>query len=156
MAQLSYNAANADPIPGMIADAAGAPQKIQSYNVTEALPMFGIGVQKVAADENGIELVDGGSGMVVGVVCRQLATVEDSHAVGDAAAVMRRGRIYVYVDGDVTPDDTVYCRHTVNTGKLILGAFRADNDGGKAQAVTAKFLTSASAGGVAVLDINLP
>lgn len=157
MSQTSYQSDPADPVAGMIADACGAPTKIESYNATEDFASFGVAAQKVSADDDGIEEVSGGSGTIVGVIVRQLATVNDAPVAEDAVAVMRRGRIYVYVDDDVTPDDTVYVRHTVNTGKTVLGAFRNDNDGGKAQALaTSKFLTSASAGGVAVLDINLP
>ena len=156
MAQLAYNAANADPVPGMIADACGAPVKIQSYNATEDFDMFGIAAQKKAADDNGIEEVSGGAGTIAGVIVRQLATVKDAPVAEDAVAVMRRGRIYVYVDADVTPDDAVYVRHTAAGPLTVLGAFTKTNDGNTQALATAKFLTSASAGGVAVLDINLP
>jgi len=34
MSQTSYNSDLSDPVAGMIADASGAPTKIQSYNAT--------------------------------------------------------------------------------------------------------------------------
>lgn len=122
---------------------------------------FGRAVAKVSADENGVEKPDSGSSVIVGVSLRDLTIEYDSSnenlypALSDVS-VMRRGQVYVYVEEDVTPDDAVFVRHTANGGLTDLGAFRTDSDSSNALALTtAKFLTSASAGGVAILDLNI-
>lgn len=73
--------------------------------------------------------------------------------------VMRRGRIGVYVDQTVTPQSVPHWRHTSSGANTVLGAWRADIDSNTALPVprgAARFIEGASAGGVAVLEINLP
>jgi hypothetical protein len=71
--------------------------------------------------------------------------------------VMRRGRIGAYVEEAVTPDSTPHYRKAANGSLTVLGAFRTDRDGGTAlPADGCQFLSSASAGGVAEMEINLP
>lgn len=65
--------------------------------------------------------------------------------VGQLLSVLRRGQAWVVCETDVaiTAGAVAYVRCTQNgAGKLQLGAFRADNDGGKAFAVKARFLTA--------------
>jgi len=74
-----------------------------------------------------------------------------------AVHVMIRGRIGVYVDQAVTPASDVYMRVTTSGANTVLGAFRADADSGTAIRIRgARFIESASAAGVAVLEINNP
>lgn len=76
---------------------------------------------------------------------------------GEPVSMLTKGRVYVWVDGDVTADDPVYCRFVAGTGDELIGRFRADDDSGKAFLVSdAVWRVGASAGGLAVLEINKP
>lgn len=71
--------------------------------------------------------------------------------------VMTKGRVLVKVEEAVTPTSKVFVRHTIN-GANVPGGFRASIDTDKAFEITsgARYLSSASAGGLAVLEVNLP
>lgn len=78
------------------------------------------------------------------------------YAATDPVPVLRRGRIFVTVEQAVTSDDPVYVRHTAS-GTYVRGGFRKDVDTARALPWTAAaYVTSAAAGGVAVVEINLP
>jgi hypothetical protein len=78
------------------------------------------------------------------------------YAATDPVPVLRRGRIYVTVEQAVTSDDLVYVR-IIASGTYVRGGFRKDADTDKAARWTAaNYVTSAAAGGVAVVEINLP
>ena len=64
----------------------------------------------------------------------------------------------VIVEEDVTPDDDVFFRHSgAGASPEAIGRFRTDADTANADQVnSARWLTSAVAGGLAVLGINLP
>lgn len=73
--------------------------------------------------------------------------------------VLRKGRMWVKVETAVTPASTVYFRHAApGASPEAIGRFRANNDGGDATACPSgvRFLTSASAGSLAILEVNLP
>jgi len=72
-----------------------------------------------------------------------------------AMDVLREGRIYVQVEDDVVKTGPVFVRFVAGAGEQ-LGAFRSDADGGDAVALPgASFKTSASAGGLAALQVNV-
>lgn len=76
---------------------------------------------------------------------------------GEPVSMLTKGRVYVLVDGDVTSDDPVYCRFVAGAGDKLIGRFRADDDSGTALLVPdAVWRVGASAGGLAVLEINKP
>lgn len=78
---------------------------------------------------------------------------------GDAVAVLTRGRIYVTVENNVTSDSPVYWRQIATLSNPNLGSFRSDSDGGNAILLSnniVRWITSASAGNLAVLEINQP
>jgi len=76
---------------------------------------------------------------------------------GEAVSMLTRGRVYVYVDQDVTSDDPVYLRYVAGAGESEIGRFRMDSDSGNAFLVSdARYVVGASAGGLAILEINLP
>ena len=78
------------------------------------------------------------------------------YALGDCMSVMRKGRIYVEVEDAVVAGGAAFVRFTA-TSPEILGAFRSDADTADAVALpNAFFRTAAAAGGIAVLEINLP
>lgn len=79
------------------------------------------------------------------------------YADTEAVNVVIKGRMWVKVEEAVTPASNVYVRHTAS-GANVPGGFRASADTDKAFQVTsgARYLTSASAGGLAVLELNMP
>ncbi len=76
----------------------------------------------------------------------------------EAINVLRKGRIWVKPEQAVTPESDVYIRHTqAVTAAHTVGRFRTDADTAKAdQLSTARWITSASANELAVLEINVP
>jgi len=75
---------------------------------------------------------------------------------GEMIPGLRRGRVYVEVEQAVDSDDTVYVRFEANSNGEP-GGFRKDADTNTAIAWTgAKYVTSASAGGIAEIELNLP
>lgn len=78
---------------------------------------------------------------------------------GDAVPVLTRGRIYVTVENTVTSDSPVYWRQIATMSNPVLGSFRSDSDSGNAILLPSnqvRWITSASAGNLAVLEINQP
>lgn len=79
------------------------------------------------------------------------------YAEKSAVSVLTRGRIYVLAEQDVAVGDPVYLRHTANGAGKDKGQFRKDSDTNKAYLLAgARFIRGASAGSVAVVEINLP
>lgn len=79
-----------------------------------------------------------------------------TYQVGDSVAIAYRGEIAVTVEEAVAPGDAVYVRYDTGTGSQK-GAFRASADSSTAALLPgARYLTTASAGGVAVVDLNMP
>jgi hypothetical protein len=101
------------------------------------------------------------AGLVAGVTVHTQALEQAaSNAVGYAAdsamSVMRKGRIYVAVEDAVTKGGTPYVRYTAN-GSFTIGSFRSDDDSSKAAALPcARYARAAAAGGITVLELNLP
>lgn len=71
--------------------------------------------------------------------------------------VLRKGRVWVIVEENVTQSMNVYVRFAAGAGGTNLGAFRASDDSGTAaQLGSARYATSSVAGGLAQLELNLP
>jgi hypothetical protein len=82
-----------------------------------------------------------------------------SIAPGEDMSVGYQGRWYVTVEVAVSAEDPAYFRTTANGSLTQLGAWRNNSDSGNADAVpngSARFKTSAAAGGIAELQINIP
>lgn len=76
---------------------------------------------------------------------------------GEAVSLLTRGRVYVKVENAVSSDDQVYLRFVSGGAGEEVGQFRSDNAGGNAVLVAdARWIFGASAGGLAVLEINMP
>ncbi len=91
----------------------------------------------------------------------QLAQDRDTGAVTypqySMVNAVRKGRIWVTVEEAVTSDDSVYLRFKANGTGKDPGQFRKSSDSSKAILVSgARFVTSAGAGELAVVEINLP
>ncbi len=163
MSQTAYNMMGPESISGMLDDASGSPKNIVTRNNPLVEIPFGRAVAKIAGDDDGIKLPDGGAVTLEGVCLESRAlpegsaTLDSAWPVKSAVPILRRGRVRVYVEEAVTPADDVYVRHTANGQLTQLGAFRTDNDGGNALAfAAAKYVKSAGAGEIATVDVNLP
>jgi len=79
---------------------------------------------------------------------------------GDAVPCMTRGRVWVTVENTVTSDSPVYWRITPTLANPQVGGFRSDSDSGNAILLPAttgiRWILGATAGNLAVLDINQP
>jgi len=73
-----------------------------------------------------------------------------------AMSICRRGRVYVEVEDAVTVGGQVFVRFSAGATEQ-LGAMRSDADTADAVALPyARFKTSAAAGGIAIVELNLP
>ena len=74
----------------------------------------------------------------------------------DVMSVMRKGRIYVEVEDAVTAGAQAFVRFEATSPELH-GAFRSDADTADAVALPGAFFrTTTAAGGIAILEVNLP
>lgn len=79
----------------------------------------------------------------------------DGYAAQSAVNVLRRGVLWVKVEEAVVAEDAVYVR-AVAAGAEVAGAFRKTADGTDTIALSGcKFLSSAAAGALALVDINI-
>ena len=70
--------------------------------------------------------------------------------------VLRRGVVWVATSEAVDPTSAVYVQIVDNGGLKVLGSFRTDNDGGKAQQVTNAQFYGVYSSGKAALQLNMP
>lgn len=80
---------------------------------------------------------------------------------GDAVPVLTRGRIYVLIEtgSTVSSDGPVYWRVAPTMSNPQVGGFRGDSDSGNAILIPStqvRWITSATGGNLAVLEINQP
>ncbi len=75
---------------------------------------------------------------------------------GAVLSLLRKGRIWVTVEDGCTVGDRLYVRYSANGGNTQLGACRATDDSGHAIDLTkiGQYVTSASAGGLAMLEVD--
>lgn len=164
MVQTSIQSALDQGIPGGIARS--APTGIDSVFATEAMPAGVVAVQATAtvdSDNRSAELPSGGAGIPLGILVHSHseAALADTDGVvygaNRVASVMRQGEIFVEVEDAVTAGGSVFYRHTANGPLTQLGAIRSDADtANAAQLAGARFKSSASAGGLAIVEVNIP
>lgn len=78
------------------------------------------------------------------------------YPVGQAVAVLRRGRIWVAVEEAVNAGDQAYVRYSSGGGGTQLGAFRKSADTATAAALKgSRYMTTTTGAGLALLEINL-
>lgn len=162
MPQLTYDYQLPAGFPGERADA-------DAYSaltcVATAATAFGLAVAQ-SGSGNQCALPAAAADKIVGITMHTAReqgyqTGTTQYESGDPLPVMTKGRIFVTAEQAVAPGDPVFVRFAVNGGNNVLGALRkdADNPGAGATAVQlpgAVFRTSASAGAIAVVEINLP
>lgn len=85
-----------------------------------------------------------------------IGSVNQGYKNNSTMSVIRKGAVYVVVENAVVAGGSVFVR-AIATGNEKRGAVRADADGTDAAIVpSATFRTGASAGGFAIVEINLP
>lgn len=88
-------------------------------------------------------------------IARTDASGNPSHRARTMIPVMRKGHVYVIVEEAVTEGQQAFVRYAA--GGLGLGSFRASTGTSEAAALPAAvYIRSASANGLAVLELNLP
>lgn len=86
---------------------------------------------------------------------REQASGAETYQNGAAVSVKHKGRIWVRVQDAVAEDGDVYCRYASAVTGYGLGSFRSDADSTTAAKVPgAKYVTSASAGGLALVELS--
>jgi len=98
--------------------------------------------------------------IALGVVVRDQALENGSSSTvtnkKSAVGIMTEGNIYVEVESAVDQTKSVYVRYTAAAGKQV-GQFGGDSASGAAAVLPgARWMSKATAGGTAILAINLP
>jgi hypothetical protein len=164
MAITSYANKPADSFPGMLHGL--QPRNIVTgLNKVTAIP-FGTGAVQAGTGDRDIVVPSASTDVFVGVSLHQhveqgYGSVNATHAVNSAVPLLRRGQVWVMAEQAVTPSDPVFVRYTangtINGVVTAAGQFRKDADTSRAlQIPNARWVTSAAAGGLAVLEVNLP
>lgn len=162
MSQTSYSLAQAIAMPGLLGDSGF--HDVLSGIASTAMG-FGLGVLKGTADSDlALPGVSGDVAKIRGVTVHQhkeqdLSSVAQ-YKQKDAVSVLHKGRIWVMVEEAVVPGDAVYVRYAAggngvgSFGKTAGSTERAQLSDGS-QGSKAKYLTSASANGLALLEVAL-
>lgn len=151
--QTTYNEFPDIALEGQIADI--SPRTILHRAGEEEIP-FGYAVIGGTADTQ-VKLPTKTGDKIVGVVTHTHAREVEAATKLDMLNVMIRGAVYVRPETAVSAGGAVYVRHTAGDPGEDPGRFRADGDTDKADLLAgARWRTSAGAGKLAILEINLP
>jgi hypothetical protein len=157
LADLAAELDSLDDISATVTDA----REITVVSNIGAVLLENIAVTGGASQANGSVAYDSNE-VFVGVAILEQAHEQDLdgnvfYKATDAVSTMTRGRIYVFVEDAVTVASPVYLRFADNGAGKVRGQFRSDDDSGNAFLVEgARFTKGAEAGGLAVLEVNLP
>ena len=162
MSQTTYSVEATVAFEGMLGDPSGGPSRrsISLANEDSAAAFFGRGVTFGTDPDTQFALPSGTGAVLAGITVHRHETqdaTDDGIAQDETCELLRGGRIWVLPEDAVTPTSDVYWRHTTGGAGEVIGQFRTDADTAQADQVTsARWLTSASAGNPALLEINLP
>jgi hypothetical protein len=148
--QTSYDLHPAIGFPGQIA----RPSQFQNVDDAFVEPSAGLApglaVIRGTADNEAAALTE--TGEILGVTVARAARESADFAEGEVAGVMTKGRIYVEVEDAVEAGDQAFARFS---GSGTAGAFRSDADTASARLFPGVYRTSAGAGGIAVLEVDV-
>lgn len=161
MSQTSYSINQPVAQAGQLYDL-GPNDFISATDLTEVVP-FGVALVQGAGDNQcHLPAASGDIAKLLGVSVlvqtkeQALLTSIVNYPVHSTISVLRKGRVWVQVEEAVVSMDPVFIRYAAGTGSQ-LGAFRKSADAGTAgQADGCVFRSSASTGGFAVVEFNLP
>lgn len=145
-------------VPGLIYDSSFRDVVSRAAEVAIG---FGLGVAR-GTDPDVQVALPGAGDAIVGVSVFDTSQPTGGYAIGDAVPVITRGRIWVQVEDAVAPGGGVFVRHTAKGDNTTIGAFRSDADATAdpvdtaVQLAGAEYLTTAIAGGLALVSINRP
>jgi hypothetical protein len=151
---------------GLIADSFQPKDVLSKVNLTE-LSYLGRFVSRAAGGDDRIKAPaaagDVAADTLVGVVGHSHAqestrdSEDPAYAIKATVPVLKKGRIWVVVEEAVDAGKPVYVRHTANGPLVKLGACRSDADTANAAVAPGCFFAStATAAGLAQVDVNLP
>lgn len=161
MAQTTYNLRRDIGIAGDLADS--SPADVASMRNDDAASMeFGHAVAHASAsDEGSADKLTAITGEIVAGIAMRLNSYSDTQLDADGVVpgnhinVLRKGRIYVKCEDGCSIGDRLFIR-AVASGGEIAGALRASADGSDTidSSTQGEWRTSASAGGLAVLEVD--
>ncbi len=160
MSQTSYSATMTYGIEGQLADS-GPVDILSRVNGEASLEIaFGLGVKKGTGDEAVLSPTAEGD-RIEGIVVHSHAYAKTTELdtgvkAKGSLSILRKGRILVKVEEAVVRGDRGWCRAVAGAGGTRLGAWRKSDVGAETIDCTtqAEFLTSASANGLAVLEVD--
>lgn len=144
---------------GMLADASNFEAFSRAFE-TDADYEFGR-VAIAGASDNTFKAPAGASGIVLGVTLYNptFAGGEEKPADGinldKVVALCRKGVVWVTVSEDVDYGDPVYFQHTAGGGAAV-GDWYKTADANRDQIAAAQFVSTATSGNLAKLQLNLP
>ena len=155
--QSLYNTAPAVAIEGMVADSSRQ-LDVLSRAANDAIPAGRLVVRQ-AEGKCKLPVATGEitGGTALGVAMYDALRAAAPYAINDMVPVIHGGRVWVKVEEAVTEGGAVFVRFASGAGGTGLGAFRASADTATAVALPgAVYRSSASANGLAIVELNLP
>lgn len=162
--QTTYGTNPAVAFAGQIADAMRSDtiSRIAKHDI-----IFGIAVMQYMSGDGQCDKLGSSADIVLGVTVYDASlppagslngsSYAGAYVAGMETRILRKGRIWVYAEQDVTPASDVYARYATSGGNTTLGKFRKDGDSSTALQITAaRWLTTTTAGNLALLEVNLP
>lgn len=161
--QLAYNFNMPLAVEGKQADSA-INNLVEGTSAASGSVPFGRAVVKVTGKDDQVILPSATGQKFIGISTLSQAEEQASgtgiveYADKEPVNVMRKGKIFVFVEEAINPDtDTPFFRHTSGGGGSVIGRFRKDGDTGTADAVpNSRFVDSTTGPGLAVIEINNP
>jgi hypothetical protein len=151
---------SSDPMPSFEGQIAYPmlPRVVVTRRIVGGNISYGVAVAR--ASDQSVRLVAAAADITTnfaGIVVRQEYREPNDglgYSVNVPAPILRKGYIWVGVEGAVTEEAPVYARVTASGGNTVLGAFRADADTANAALVpNARFITSTTAAGLAIVEV---
>lgn len=153
MSQTSYPTEMAVALEGQLADL--QPRSIAGYAAEVEVPFGRLVIQGTKDSQCKLPATTGFKPL--GVTVHSHAREIDAVTKNDMVNVLRQGAVWVRPETVVAAGGAVYVRHTAGDAGQTPGRFRADADTDKADLLAgARWRTSAGAGQLAILEINLP
>jgi hypothetical protein len=146
--------------PGLIADT--MPSNVSDSKLAAAATGFGLAVCRRASPADPVSsaappnATADVSARLQGIALRDETRKNTTgYETNDPMRVLRRGRVWVNVEGSVTADAQAFVRFASGAGGTVLGSFRADADTATAVAAPGCYFRT-SGTGLQLVEINLP
>lgn len=163
MAQLDYSVSATAAVQGSLADS-GPHTAVSLSTPASGIVYFGnavsysttAGLAKLPAASADVTSLLAGFALSTHAF-ESSASGDPQYAVSEAASLLTNGRIWCKVEEAVAIGDPVFVRYASGAGGTVLGAIRKSADTATAaQAPGCRFISAASANGLALVQVNLP